>query len=131
MRAPPPLPPTLLTRISIPPKAAAAASTSRAAWSGCPTSARQDATATPSARQERRDHERREQHANPRTKGQAPPQCVDEQPQRARMADDPIDTAGDQRMPGLDGDQPAEPRAEHKHGPEPQATPGREERDAQ
>src|SRR4029453_5854077 len=50
MRAPPPPPPTLLTRISIPPKAAVAASTSRAAWSGCPTSARQDATATPSAR---------------------------------------------------------------------------------
>src|SRR5215471_8092801 len=49
-RAPPPPPPTLLTRISIPPKAATAASTSRAAWSGCPTSARQDATATPSAR---------------------------------------------------------------------------------
>src|SRR5215471_2690851 len=49
MRAPPPPPPTLLTRISIPPKAAAA-STSRAAWSGCPTSARQDTTATPSAR---------------------------------------------------------------------------------
>src|SRR5215468_1206187 len=50
MRAPPPPPPTLLTRISIPPKAATAASTSRAAWSGCPTSARQDATAMPSAR---------------------------------------------------------------------------------
>src|SRR5712671_4206387 len=47
------------------------------------------------------------------------------------MADDSIDTAGDQRVPGLDGDQAAEPRAEHKDGPEPQGTPGREEDDAQ
>src|SRR5262245_17778813 len=47
------------------------------------------------------------------------------------MPDDPIDTTGDQRVPGLDGDQPAEPTAEHKDGPEPQGTPGHEEPDAQ
>jgi hypothetical protein len=35
------------------------------------------------AREEWREHECRQQHANPRTKGQAPPQCVDEQPQIA------------------------------------------------
>ena len=71
------------------------------------------------AREERRDHERREQQANPRTKGEAPPQRVDEQPQIARVADHTIDPAGDQRVPGLDGDQPAEPTAEHKDRPEP------------
>jgi hypothetical protein len=47
------------------------------------------------------------------------------------VADAPIDPAGHQRVPGLDGDQPAEPWAEHKDGPESQGTPGREEHDAQ
>ena len=40
------------------------------------------------------------------------------------MADDAIDTARRQRMPGLDGDQPAEPLPEHKHRPHPQCTAG-------
>jgi hypothetical protein len=47
------------------------------------------------------------------------------------VADDPIDATGDQRMPGLDGDQPAEPTAEHKDGPDPQRTTGGEEHDAE
>jgi hypothetical protein len=47
------------------------------------------------------------------------------------MADDPIDTASDQRVPGLDSDQPAEPRAEHKDGPDPQGTTGRKEHNAE
>ena len=34
---------------------------------------------------------------------QTPPQRVDEQPQIAGVADDSIDTARDQRVPGLDG----------------------------
>src|SRR5215467_6148355 len=33
------------------------------------------------------------------------------------MPDDAVDTARDQRMPGLDGDQAAEPAAENKHRP--------------
>jgi hypothetical protein len=47
------------------------------------------------------------------------------------VADAPIDTAGDQRVPGLDGDEPAEPTAKHKDGPEPESTTGREEHDTQ
>ena len=42
------------------------------------------------ARQQRRDQERREQHADARPKSQGPPQWVDEQPQIARMTDDTI-----------------------------------------
>ena len=61
----------------------------------------------------------------------ARPQGVDEQPEVAGVADDPIDTAGDQRVPRLDGDQPAEPTAEHKDRPESQGTPGYEEPDAE
>jgi hypothetical protein len=46
------------------------------------------------------------------------------------VSDDTIDTAGDQGVPGLDGDQPAEPMAEHKDWPDPQRTSGGEENDA-
>src|SRR5438128_819422 len=46
------------------------------------------------------------------------------------MADDAIDAASDQSMPGLDGDQPAEPTAEHKDRPDPQHTAGGKESDA-
>jgi hypothetical protein len=46
------------------------------------------------------------------------------------MPDDTIDTARDERMPGLNGDQSAEPTAEHKDRPDPQRTTGGEENDA-
>src|SRR5512132_1744346 len=82
------------------------------------------------AREERRDKQHREQHADPRTKGEGPPQRVDEQPQIAGVADDPIDSRRDERMSGLDGDQSTEPAAEHKDGPDPQCTTGGEEHDA-
>jgi hypothetical protein len=82
------------------------------------------------AREERRDKERREQHADSRTKGKAPPQRVHEQPQIAGVADDAIDTACDQGVPRLDGNQPAKPAAEHKDRPDPQRATGREENDA-
>ena len=72
----------------------------------------------------------REQHTDPRTKCQAPPQRIDEQPQIAGVADDTIDAAGDQGVAGLDGDQPAEPTAEHKDWPDPQRATGGEENDA-
>ena len=52
-----------------------------------------------------------------------------EQPQIAGVADDAIDAAGDQCMPGLDGDQPAEPMPKDKDGPKPERTTGNEERD--
>jgi hypothetical protein len=48
----------------------------------------------------------------------------------ARVADDTIETARDQRMPGLDRHQSAEPAAEHKDRPDPQRTAGSEENDA-
>ena len=54
------------------------------------------------AREERRDDQRRQQHADARAKDKGPPQRVDEQPQIARVADSTIDTSGDQRMPGLE-----------------------------
>ena len=47
------------------------------------------------------------------------------------MADDAINTAGDQPVPGLDDDQPAEPVAEDEDRPEPQRTSGGEENDAE
>ena len=65
--------------------------------------------------EERRDDERREQHAHSRAKGQGPTERVDQQPQVAGMADNPIDTGRDERMPGLDGDQSAEPTTQHEH----------------
>jgi hypothetical protein len=46
------------------------------------------------------------------------------------VADDTIDTAGDQRVSGLDGDQLAEPTVEHKDWPDPQRTTGSEENDS-
>src|SRR5262245_56552753 len=66
------------------------------------------------ARNERRDRQRREQHADAGTKSQRPSQRVDEQTQIAGVTDDGIDAARNQRMPGLDGDQPAESMAEHE-----------------
>src|SRR4029453_3290725 len=47
----------------------------------------------------------------------------------AGVADDTIDTGGKELMFGLNGDQPAEPMAEHKDGPKPQRTTGNEEHD--
>ena len=47
------------------------------------------------------------------------------------MADDTIETSRDQRMPGLDGYQPAEPVAEHKDWPDPQRATGGEENDTE
>ena len=47
-----------------------------------------------------------------------------------RAADDTIETSRDQRMPRLDGYQPAEPAAEHKDRPDPQRAAGSEENDA-
>lgn len=74
--------------------------------------------------------DRYEQHVDARTKGKAPPQRVDEEPQIAGVTDDAIDTACHQRMSGLDRHQPAEPAAEHEDRPEPQRATGREESDA-
>ena len=71
-------------------------------------------------RDQRRNEERRDQHADTGTKCQAPAQRADKQPQIAGVADNSVDTAGDQRVPGLDGDQPAELIPQHKDGPEPQ-----------
>jgi hypothetical protein len=55
---------------------------------------------------------------------------IDKQTQIAGVADDAIETSRDQRMPGLDGHQPAEPVAEHKDWPDPQRATGAEENDA-
>jgi hypothetical protein len=77
-----------------------------------------------------RREERRKQHADPRTKGERPAQRVDEQTQIARVADDNIESSRDQRMPRLDGHQPAEPIAEHQDGPDPQRTAGGKENHA-
>src|SRR5262249_14030702 len=63
------------------------------------------------ARDERRNRERRQQHADDGTEGQRPSQRVDEQAQIAGMTNDAIDPARDQCMPGLDGDEPAEAAA--------------------
>src|SRR5215471_6211225 len=82
------------------------------------------------ARDERRNRERRQKHGDHGTKGQRPSQGVDEQAQIARVTNDAIDPARDQRMPALDGDEPAEPAAEHEHRPDPQRTAGGEENDA-
>lgn len=82
------------------------------------------------ARDKRRDKERRQQHAGPRSKSESPAQRVDKQPQIAGVADDGIDAARDKRMPWLDGDQAAEPVAEHKDWPDPQGTTGGEENNA-
>ena len=53
---------------------------------------------------------------------------VDEQTEIAGMTNE--DTARDQRMFGLDGDQAAEPTPEHKYWPNSQRTTGGEENDA-
>src|SRR5258708_24641235 len=58
------------------------------------------------AREQRQHRECSEQHADTRTKRQAPSERVDEQPQVAGMPDQTIDAVGDQRVPGLDRDQP-------------------------
>ena len=50
--------------------------------------------------------------------------------QCTRVANDAVDPARDQPVPGLDGNQPAEAVSEHDDGPEPQRAAGREERDA-
>src|SRR5512144_2700903 len=52
----------------------------------------------------------------PDTIGEGPPQRVDEQPQIAGATDDAVHASRNQRMFRLDGDQPAEPMAEHKDG---------------
>src|SRR5262245_11189385 len=82
------------------------------------------------ARNERRDRQRREQHADPGTKSQRPSQRIDEQAQIAGVADDAVDASRDQRMPGLNGDQPAESMTEHEDRPDAQRTADREENDA-
>ena len=75
--------------------------------------------------------QRREQHADPRAKSQRPSERVDEQAQIARVADDAIDPARNKRVPGLDGDQPAEPTAEHEDRPDPQRPAGGEKHHAE
>ena len=47
------------------------------------------------------------------------------------MANDAVDPARDQPVPGLDGNQPAEPVAEHEDRPESQRTTGGEQNDAE
>jgi hypothetical protein len=81
--------------------------------------------------EKRRDEKRGEQHADSRPKGQGPTQRVDDQPQVAGMTDDTIDTRRDQYMPGLDGDQPAEPTTQHKYWIDSQHTTNGEQNDAQ
>jgi len=83
------------------------------------------------AGEERREHEGGEEDADRRSKCQRPAQRVDEQPQIARVADDAIDAARDQLVPGLDRDQPAEAMAEHKDRPEPQRSASREKEDTE
>src|ERR1700746_1325068 len=82
------------------------------------------------ARDERRNRQRRQQHDDHGTKGQRPSQRVDDEAQVAGMTNDAIDPARDQRMPRLDGDEPAEAVAEHEYRPYPQRTPGGGENDA-
>src|SRR5215469_14217913 len=74
----------------------------------------------PDAGEQRWNQECREQHADPRPKSEAPSQCVHEQPQITRVADDTIDAVRDQRVPGLDGHESTEARAKHEHWPESQ-----------
>ena len=52
------------------------------------------------AREEWRNSERREQHANRGTKGKAPAQRANEQPQIAGVTDDTVDTAVTKLWPG-------------------------------
>src|SRR4051794_35805304 len=82
------------------------------------------------ARQEGRYEGRREEDADPRVEGRAPAQRADDQPQVAGVADDAVDAPGHQRVPRLDGDQPAEPVPEHEDRPEPQRPARGEEGDA-
>jgi hypothetical protein len=63
-------------------------------------------------------------------KSQGPPQRIDQQIRIARVPDDTIDTTRDQRRPGLNGYQPAEPVPERKDWPDPQRTACSEENDA-
>jgi hypothetical protein len=81
------------------------------------------------ARHQRRHDERREQHAKTRTKSLVPAQGVDQQPQIAEMADDTINATGDQRIPNLDSEQPAESIAEHIDQPQPQRSTASKEND--
>src|ERR1700738_4067050 len=83
------------------------------------------------ARDQRRDKESREQHTNPRAKGKGPAKGQDQHSEIARVADDAKDTVGDQRMPALDGDQPAEAMAEHKYRPHPQRATASEQSNAE
>src|SRR5215467_7355350 len=82
------------------------------------------------ARDQRRNREYRQQHADHGTKGQRPSQGADEQAQIAGVTNDAINPVRNQRMSGLDGDEPAEAVAEYEHRPDPQRTPGGGENDA-
>src|SRR5215813_15668894 len=82
------------------------------------------------SREQRRNKERRQQHADPRTKSERPAQRVNEQPQIAGVTDDAIDTARCQRMTRLDGYQSAEPAAEHEDWPDAQRATGSEQNNA-
>src|SRR5215471_1395315 len=79
--------------------------------------------------EERQNEHCCQQHADARTKSERPAQRIDEQTQVAGVTDDTINTAGHQRVSGLDRHQPAEPPAEHKYRPEPQRPTGGEEND--
>src|ERR1700680_2384487 len=72
------------------------------------------------ARDQRRDKEHREQHTDPRAKGEGPAKGQDQHSEIAGIADDTKDTVGDERMPALDRNQPAEAMAEHKYRPHPE-----------
>src|SRR5262245_36745098 len=63
-------------------------------------------------------------------KGEYPPQSADQQPKIARVADKTIDAGHHKRVPRLDGDEPAEPVAEHKDRQEPQRASGRKKKHA-
>ena len=83
------------------------------------------------AGQQRRDKKRGQQHAHAGSEGERPAERIHEQAQIARMADDAVYAVRNQRMPRLDRDQPAEPAAQDKDGPNPQGSAGGKKKDAE
>src|ERR1700751_1079658 len=82
------------------------------------------------ARDQRWDKEHREQHTDPRAKGEGPAKGKDQHSEIAGVTDDTKDTVGHQRMPALDGNQPTESMSEHKYRPHPQRAAASEQSNA-
>ena len=72
-----------------------------------------------------------EYYADSRTKGEAPSQRIDQQTQIAGVADDRYRRRWSPGVTRLDGDQSAEPVAEHEDRPQPQRATGSEQNDAE